>query len=179
MLYEKLTNLLKFEYCLLKDREKSQIVKTYIENEYIQIENDKNEIQREREKYSSLLEMERQLQEDKKKLEEKRIEFKQIVDNFKKSFKQIYQDSDINFYGTLMGREGVMSTEVAHHSKKQSGVYGGLSRIDNSMYQSAFDSAMHRTSNLISNIFSPQKNFMMKHQQIWTMMQDSNLEKYS
>jgi hypothetical protein len=39
----------------------------------------------------------------------------------------------MSFYGTFLGREVAINSEAPHHSKKLSGVYGGMSRIDNTI----------------------------------------------
>lgn len=75
-LHMKGEGLVKFEYCLLQERAKSSIIKEYLENELGLIEKEKTELEREREKYANVLELERQLQEDKRKLDERKLEFK-------------------------------------------------------------------------------------------------------
>jgi hypothetical protein len=85
-LYMKGEGLLKYEYCILQERVKNEIVKDYVESEIRGIDQEKSELLKEREKYANLLELERTLEEDKRRLDDKRAEFKVLVEDIKKSF---------------------------------------------------------------------------------------------
>ena len=51
--------VLKFEYVVLKERQKNQIVKEYLESELKVLQHEKQDIQLERERYARLSEHER------------------------------------------------------------------------------------------------------------------------
>lgn len=76
--------LLKFEYTLLMERQKTAITKEYMENELRMIEAERTEIIRDRERYKNLVDMERDILEAQKVLEEQKNEYKDLLDRLKK-----------------------------------------------------------------------------------------------
>jgi hypothetical protein len=73
-LLPKCEGLLQFEYMLLKERAKTLIVKESYEKEIVSLHSQKEELYKDREKYSQLTENERSIQEQGVKIDEQRNE---------------------------------------------------------------------------------------------------------
>jgi len=68
-LYMKAENFLKYEYALMQEHTKVMILKQYMEGELSKLDQDRNELLKEREKYLLLYEKERQIEEERKHIE--------------------------------------------------------------------------------------------------------------
>lgn len=138
--------LLKFEYVVLKERARNIIVKDYLESELKTVQSERVEASKDRERYLQLSDAERQLQEEKKLLDQHKMEYQSLSDNLKKN---ISLANDLTFFYNSAGmKDGIL--------RDASPTNGNL--ILDGGGSSVFDSAMHKTSNLISTyILSPSK----------------------
>lgn len=77
-LYQKCEGLLQFEYLLLKERAKNLIVKENYEKEILSIQSEREELYKERERYTQLAEYEKTIQKQGVKTDDQRKELIQM-----------------------------------------------------------------------------------------------------
>eukprot|EP00347_Sterkiella_histriomuscorum_P019040 403343196 len=100
-LYLKLESLFKYEYFILQERIKSEIVKEYMEGEMSKIESERQEISEERERYINVAEKERQLEDERRIIDQSRLEIQTLADNLKKTISQLIINEQLGY--TLVG----------------------------------------------------------------------------